>query len=47
MSEDFRARARAWLEANAPRRSADDEAEAETRGQDGDRGAEGVPGQAL
>ena len=35
MSEDFRARARAWLEANAPRRgSADDEAEAETRGQD-------------
>jgi alkylation response protein AidB-like acyl-CoA dehydrogenase len=35
MSEDFRARARAWLEANAPRRaSADEEAEAETRGQD-------------
>jgi alkylation response protein AidB-like acyl-CoA dehydrogenase len=35
MSEDFRARARAWLEANAPRLvSADDEAEAETRGQD-------------
>jgi len=35
MSEDFRGRARAWLEANAPRRgSADDEAEAETRGQD-------------
>jgi alkylation response protein AidB-like acyl-CoA dehydrogenase len=34
MSDDFRARARAWLEANAPRRgSADDEAEAETRGQ--------------
>jgi alkylation response protein AidB-like acyl-CoA dehydrogenase len=33
MSEDFRARARAWLEANAPRRAADDEAEAETRGQ--------------
>ena len=35
MSEDFRARARAWLAANAPRRgAADDEAEAETRGQD-------------
>ena len=35
MSEDFRARARAWLEANASRRaSADEEAEAETRGQD-------------
>jgi alkylation response protein AidB-like acyl-CoA dehydrogenase len=35
MSDDFRARARAWLEANAPRRgSADEEAEAETRGQD-------------
>jgi len=33
MSEDFRARARAWLEANAPRRGSDDEAEAETRGQ--------------
>jgi alkylation response protein AidB-like acyl-CoA dehydrogenase len=33
MSEDFRARARAWLEANAPRRASDDEAEAETRGQ--------------
>jgi alkylation response protein AidB-like acyl-CoA dehydrogenase len=34
MSDDFRARARAWLEANAPRRaSADDEAEAESRGQ--------------
>jgi alkylation response protein AidB-like acyl-CoA dehydrogenase len=26
MSEDFRARARAWLEANAPRRASDDEA---------------------
>jgi alkylation response protein AidB-like acyl-CoA dehydrogenase len=35
MSEDFRARARAWLAANAPRRgSADEEADAETRGQD-------------
>jgi alkylation response protein AidB-like acyl-CoA dehydrogenase len=33
MSDDFRARARAWLAANAPRRAADDEAEAETRGQ--------------
>jgi alkylation response protein AidB-like acyl-CoA dehydrogenase len=34
MSEDFRARAAAWLAANAPRRAAtDDEAEAETRGQ--------------
>jgi alkylation response protein AidB-like acyl-CoA dehydrogenase len=34
MSDDFRARARAWLAANAPRRaSGDDEAEAETRGQ--------------
>jgi alkylation response protein AidB-like acyl-CoA dehydrogenase len=34
MSEDFRARARAWLAANAPRRgSADDEAEAQSRGQ--------------
>jgi alkylation response protein AidB-like acyl-CoA dehydrogenase len=33
MSEDFRARARAWLEANAPRRASDDENEAETRGQ--------------
>jgi alkylation response protein AidB-like acyl-CoA dehydrogenase len=34
MSDDFRARARAWLEANAPRRgSGDDEAEAESRGQ--------------
>src|SRR4029077_2441103 len=34
MSEDFRARARAWLAANAPRRaSGEDEAEAETRGQ--------------
>jgi alkylation response protein AidB-like acyl-CoA dehydrogenase len=34
MSEDFRARARAWLAANAPRRaSGDDEAEAESRGQ--------------
>jgi alkylation response protein AidB-like acyl-CoA dehydrogenase len=33
MSEDFRARARAWLAANAPRRGSDDEAEAETRGQ--------------
>jgi alkylation response protein AidB-like acyl-CoA dehydrogenase len=34
MSDDFRARARAWLAANAPRRaSADDEAEAEARGQ--------------
>jgi alkylation response protein AidB-like acyl-CoA dehydrogenase len=34
MSEDFRARARAWLAANAPRRaSGADEAEAETRGQ--------------
>src|SRR5215469_15018498 len=35
MSEDFRTRAREWLAANAPRRaSADEEAEAETRGQD-------------
>ena len=35
MSEDFRGRARAWLAANSPRRaSADEEAEAETRGQD-------------
>ena len=35
MSDDFRARARAWLAANAPRRGAsDDETEAETRGQD-------------
>jgi alkylation response protein AidB-like acyl-CoA dehydrogenase len=35
MSEDFRARARAWLADNAPRRgSADEEAEAETRGED-------------
>ncbi|HKD89244.1 MAG TPA: acyl-CoA dehydrogenase family protein [Streptosporangiaceae bacterium] len=35
MSDDFRARARAWLAANAPRRAAaDDEAEAESRGQD-------------
>jgi alkylation response protein AidB-like acyl-CoA dehydrogenase len=33
MSDDFRARARAWLAANAPRRSSDDEAEAEARGQ--------------
>jgi alkylation response protein AidB-like acyl-CoA dehydrogenase len=33
MSDDFRARARAWLSANAPRRSGDEEAEAETRGQ--------------
>jgi alkylation response protein AidB-like acyl-CoA dehydrogenase len=34
MSDDFRARARAWLAANAPRRaSGDDEAEAEARGQ--------------
>src|SRR5580693_3149337 len=33
MSDDFRARARAWLDANAPRRGADEEAEAETRGQ--------------
>jgi alkylation response protein AidB-like acyl-CoA dehydrogenase len=34
MSEDFRARARAWLAANAPRRaSSDDEAEAESRGE--------------
>jgi alkylation response protein AidB-like acyl-CoA dehydrogenase len=33
MSEDFRARARAWLAANAPRRGSDDEAEAESRGQ--------------
>jgi alkylation response protein AidB-like acyl-CoA dehydrogenase len=33
MSEDFRARARAWLEANVPRRASDDENEAETRGQ--------------
>jgi alkylation response protein AidB-like acyl-CoA dehydrogenase len=34
MSDDFRARARAWLAANAPRRVAgDDEAEAESRGQ--------------
>ena len=34
MSDDFRARARAWLAANAPRRAAaDDEAEAESRGQ--------------
>ena len=33
MSDDFRARARAWLEANAPSRGADEEAEAETRGQ--------------
>jgi alkylation response protein AidB-like acyl-CoA dehydrogenase len=32
MSDDFRARARAWLAANAARRSADEEAEAETRG---------------
>ena len=33
MSDDFRARARAWLAANAPRRAAgDDEAEAESRG---------------
>src|SRR5580692_57745 len=35
MSEDFRSRARAWLAANAPRRaSTDDEAEAQSRGQD-------------
>ncbi len=34
MSDDFRARARAWLAANAPRRaSGDDEADAESRGQ--------------
>jgi alkylation response protein AidB-like acyl-CoA dehydrogenase len=34
MSDDFRARARAWLAANAPHRSAtDDEAEAGSRGQ--------------
>jgi alkylation response protein AidB-like acyl-CoA dehydrogenase len=34
MSDDFRARARAWLAANAPHRgSGDDEAEAEARGQ--------------
>jgi alkylation response protein AidB-like acyl-CoA dehydrogenase len=33
MSEDLRARARAWLSANAPRRGSDDEAEAESRGQ--------------
>jgi alkylation response protein AidB-like acyl-CoA dehydrogenase len=34
MSDDFRARARAWLAANAPRRaSGDDEAESEARGQ--------------
>ena len=34
MSDDFRARARAWLAANAPRRaSGDDEAEADARGQ--------------
>jgi alkylation response protein AidB-like acyl-CoA dehydrogenase len=33
MSDDFRARARAWLAANAPRRGSDEEAEAETRGQ--------------
>jgi alkylation response protein AidB-like acyl-CoA dehydrogenase len=34
MSDDFRARARAWLAANAPRRaSADDEADADARGQ--------------
>jgi alkylation response protein AidB-like acyl-CoA dehydrogenase len=34
MSDDFRARARAWLAANAPRRaSGDDEAEAASRGQ--------------
>jgi alkylation response protein AidB-like acyl-CoA dehydrogenase len=33
MSDDFRARARAWLAANAPRKASDDEAEAETRGQ--------------
>ena len=34
MSDDFRARARAWLAASAPRRVAgDDEAEAESRGQ--------------
>jgi alkylation response protein AidB-like acyl-CoA dehydrogenase len=34
MSDDFRARVRAWLAANAPRRvSGDDEAEAEARGQ--------------
>jgi len=33
MSDDFRARARAWLAANAPRRTSDDEAEAESRGQ--------------
>jgi alkylation response protein AidB-like acyl-CoA dehydrogenase len=34
MSDDFRARARAWLAANAPRRvSGDEEAEAEARGQ--------------
>jgi len=34
MSDDFRARARAWLAANAPRRAAgDDEAEAASRGQ--------------
>ncbi len=33
MSDDFRARARAWLEANAPHRAAsDEEAEADTRG---------------
>src|SRR5580692_11846520 len=35
MSEDFRSRARAWLAANAPRRaSTDDEAEAQSRGQE-------------
>ena len=33
MSDDFRSRARAWLAANATRRSTDDEAEAESRGQ--------------
>src|SRR5260370_2392757 len=34
MSDDFRARARAWLVANASRRgSGDDEAEADSRGQ--------------
>ncbi len=33
MSEDFRSRARTWLAANAPRRGADEETEAQTRGQ--------------
>lgn len=32
MSDDFRARARAWLAENAPRRAAGDDDEAETRG---------------